>query len=214
MTNDTMKNEAAPTGEVETKTVKATAVRVGDSIKGKVVASIKSGTKWTYFRDADDKAIAEARHTDAVTVERVVRRNTKVEEPHEISAEEMRAHANRAIDQKVKNRRAVFDGISKKVSTELAQQGYLSPQTLGILLTAQADLRLMDEFAALVDFTASSADLVGLQKEFAQRLIDRLVASTQNSTIVHNEESAVTRLMDDCEKESMARYIESARWYL
>jgi hypothetical protein len=221
MNNDTIKEAEAQglqTGDqVETKTVKVSTVRPGDIVKGRVVAGVKSGTKWTYLRDSSDKVIAEVRNDGSIAVERKVRKNQKVAEPvatSEPSVEEMRAHANAAIEQKIKTRRTVFDEISTKAAKEMSQQGFLSPQTLGILLTAQADLRLMEEFSALVDFTASSSDLVTLQKEFAQRLIDRLVAGMQNSTIVRQEESSVTRVMDECEKESMARFIENARWYL
>lgn len=199
-------------------TVKATEVRPGDIVKGKVVESVRSGPKWTYLRDGAGKTIREARNETSLEVQRLVVpgvSETASGTPLvDVSIEERRNVANTILEQKVATRKAIFEEMKTKVVEEMEENEFVSPATLGILLTAQADLKIMNEFADLVMMSPAGQDLVGLQKEFAQRLIDRLVSGTQNRAIVRQEASVVSHLVDDCEREAMARYIESAHWFL
>lgn len=185
-------------------TIPAESVRVGDVLDGNRIASVKSGSKWTYLRDDNNKVLAEVQNRENVTVRRQ-------EATADFSTEQYRARANRVIAERLSSRWGSLRSVQSKLNDDLDKNGTLDPAVLSRLLAVQAELKILDEFVQVASRSTNGEDLVDVQREFADYLSHRLVRESRNKALTRSS-SVVVNLLDDVDREAMAEYIEKSRW--
>lgn len=188
-------------------TIPAENIRAGDVLVegGTRVASVKSGSKWTYLRDENEKVVAEIQNRDEVKVRR--------QEPTpEFSTEQYRARANRVLAERITARYGSLKAVQAKINEDLEKDGFVDYSVVSRLLQVQAESKILAEFAEVASRSGENGeDLVDVMREFADHLTHRLVREGRQSALMRDQ-SVVANLMVDVNREAMAEFVEKARW--
>jgi hypothetical protein len=215
--NENLLNEARYTAEREyvdvQKTVAISSVQVGDRRGDRKVANVKTGRLNTELLDADGKRIDYFRNETGVLI-------TRTEETAESRELQERMRRNRSILASVLSRGMVQEKARESFNEYLAEYGTVEPGRLANLLQANAEYKVWEDFARIAERVQEAdyngdfeGDLVDLMARFADQLRDRLLqpfgfrALSRSTGVVHN-------LVEDVEREAIAKFLDSLRWYL
>lgn len=179
-------------------------VRPGDLRNGREIASVKSGTKWTYLYDSQGKTIDEVKIGDVIPV---IRREVSAED----AVSQYRARINRDIAEKLAGRNGPLRALQNKVNEDLEQRGGVDFATISRLIQVQAELKILNELAVAATRAGEDEDLVDVQRDFAEHLTHKLVRDTRQRILTRTG-TCVQNLLEDADRDAMADFIERVRW--
>ena len=192
-------------------TVRADQVRAGDvrlKTQGnrtvtREVAEVKVGTKWVYLRDAQGKTIDELPLEAGVLVQRTQQTEDSAQAQH-------RAYQNRKLAQTLAGRSDGVQSALARVTEQITEYGAADYNAISGLLAAQAQLKVHNELVGMA-LTEKYEDLVAAAHAFAERLKNQLVQDVRHRALSRST-SVVSNLLEDCDREAMAKFIDDMRW--
>lgn len=189
-----------------TVTIKAEHAKAGDVFKAKPVTAVKVGRKWVYVTVATDNGGTS--HELPIGAEIEVVRNIETEESKRAGN---RTWANREICKKAAKRTEAVEETLAEVTDQIANHGYANEWAMANLLSAQADLKIHNEFVGFAtrnDFE----DAVAAKQAFVGWLTDRVLAAAVNYRAISRSTSVVSNVMEDLEREAVGRFIDGSKW--
>jgi hypothetical protein len=187
----------------ETLTVPATEVRKGDQVRGREVHQIKTGPTWVNLRDANDSRILQVQREGSTVV---VERRTATPES---KAAARRAIENYELQRELQNRDKGLQAAIDKMTAETLI-GRLSSFTLENLLQAQAEHKLLNQFAAMAEY-AEDDDLVTVKEALTEQIEAKLLGRYTHRALSRST-SVTQNILDDVDLEVAAKFFDRRRW--
>lgn len=188
----------------------------GDSLNAMYVGSVKTGTKWTEVRAQESGTLILRDLNDTqVTVYR----------------QKYTAEYRDAVREYDRNIRLIQNTLEDRSLTKLQRAGkklaedledeHIGYGTIEDLITTNAERQVRRDWLAAVEWARNPANEKPWQgtagelfDAYLEDLKERLVARSTYNVSTSRSTNMVSNLMDDAEREAMAKFINDAKWWL
>lgn len=179
-------------------------VRLGDTVEEQVVANKTTGPKWTVLENAEGKRITRLENDVEVSA-------IRTEKTQEFLQSNRRYLKNEQIRETLSGLGSATQVALEKVTVDIDFNGYADYGSISALLAAQAGDRVLSQVSLMAQHAKAGQDLLDIYEMAVERFKDILASDYRNRALSRST-SVVSNLLEDCEKEAMAEFINRAQW--